>query len=570
MPEVVSQLVNQVGIDGTQAQAGAKVVSNAMNSMAASANNAKKSVGGLAGVTGSASFAVISMGQGFQDAGQFGMGMAQGIRAVTNNLQMSVQAMMMLTAQAGGAKLAMQAFWTAMKGPAGFLLIFGAVTALIEGIANATQGAAKTIKRAMDELIEVKNEVGKFEIPSAQAGPAVDFAKAEIDRLERLKKEAVPPPTVGPGGFLVAPPSTDLVAFSAEDEERLKKFKNAYESIKPQAEQFRSDSEALNFLANEMAAFGTTTGNVLPEITVTAKGLSSAKDTVDKFAESILEASVAFSNLSKAWPAMPIGEMESRMEEISDSIREGIESGLSPDGSTVQRLVGEWISVAQQIEAKMGPLLEMATGVLSVGSFTPAFGGLPADDLGKALEGMEGLETSAMRVGFALQDGMNKELEQTQILLATMPLSVIDNLSGAIGESVGQILTLQGGIEDMGKNLVQAFQNIVAEVATLIIKEKLLLMLEKSKTAENARQAALKSMGGLGGLGTAGLVLGGFGLLTTILGGSRNYSANAGNTTLYGGGSPNRRMAVEGVVLRSGDIEFSVAERRAVNARIGR
>jgi len=50
-------------------------------------------------ITGSSTFAVVSVGQAFQDAGQFGMGMAQGVRAVTNNIQMSAQSIMYMVEQ---------------------------------------------------------------------------------------------------------------------------------------------------------------------------------------------------------------------------------------------------------------------------------------------------------------------------------------------------------------------------------------------------------------------------------------------------------------------------------------
>jgi len=112
----------------------------------------------MAGATGSASFAVLSLGQGFQDAGQFGMGMAQGIRAVTNNVQQAFQAFIMLRTIAGSTTAAMKAFWTSMMGPAGLLLAFGAVTAAIEYFSNKSQKAkeeAEALKATLEDVANI-------------------------------------------------------------------------------------------------------------------------------------------------------------------------------------------------------------------------------------------------------------------------------------------------------------------------------------------------------------------------------------------------------------------------------
>lgn len=115
--------------------------------------------------TGSATFAVLSLGQGLQDAGQFGMGMAQGIRAITNNVQMSVQALVLLSqsvkaqnAALGTTTTTWQAFWTAAKGPVGWLMAFSAVSALVEGLSNHFQKARKegeAVKSVAQSLVEI-------------------------------------------------------------------------------------------------------------------------------------------------------------------------------------------------------------------------------------------------------------------------------------------------------------------------------------------------------------------------------------------------------------------------------
>lgn len=135
----------------------------------------------LANTTGSASFAVISLGQGFQDAGQFGMGMAQGIRAVTNNAQQAFQALVLLRNQTGSAGSAFAAFRTAMMGPAGLLLAFGAVTAAVEFFANRSQRAAKEVtalKNAVGSLVDVADDIDKINVN-------LDILKAAREEEER-------------------------------------------------------------------------------------------------------------------------------------------------------------------------------------------------------------------------------------------------------------------------------------------------------------------------------------------------------------------------------------------------
>jgi hypothetical protein len=62
-------------------------------------------VQGTTGAAGSAQFAVLGLTQGVQDMGNFGMGAAQGIRAVNNNIQQFATALTFAAAQAGGLSL---------------------------------------------------------------------------------------------------------------------------------------------------------------------------------------------------------------------------------------------------------------------------------------------------------------------------------------------------------------------------------------------------------------------------------------------------------------------------------
>ena len=97
---------------------------------------------------GSAQFAVTSLGQTFADSGQFGMGMAQGFRAINNNVQMLAQSMVMAAKDNGGFTKGLKAMGAAFMGPTGVLALFFAATAAIEFFANRSQKA----QRGADEL----------------------------------------------------------------------------------------------------------------------------------------------------------------------------------------------------------------------------------------------------------------------------------------------------------------------------------------------------------------------------------------------------------------------------------
>lgn len=110
---------------------------------------------GMSGVrtsAGSAQFAVTSLGQTFADAGQFGMGMAQGFRAINNNVQMLAQSMVMAARDNGGFTKGLKAMGAAFMGPTGVLALFFAATAAIEFFANRSQKAKKDVKGLADEL----------------------------------------------------------------------------------------------------------------------------------------------------------------------------------------------------------------------------------------------------------------------------------------------------------------------------------------------------------------------------------------------------------------------------------
>lgn len=157
---------------------------------------------GVGGAAGSASFAVLSLTQGIQDAGQFGIGAAQGIRAVNNNIQQFVTAATFAIGQAGGLGKGLKQMGAALVGPAGILLAFSAVSAGIEYYTNRLQQAKKETNDAAKAWDDAAGNLLKFEdtlsgfavnIPEGAITPVriqLEEDIKAIDRaLETLKKE---------------------------------------------------------------------------------------------------------------------------------------------------------------------------------------------------------------------------------------------------------------------------------------------------------------------------------------------------------------------------------------------
>jgi len=140
---------------------------------------------GLSSITGSASFAAISMGQIFQDMGQFGMGAAQGVRAITNNVQQTVQSLVMLSAVTAKGESVFKAFTTALTGPVGFLVAFSFVTGAIEFFSNRMQKAQKDAEDLSKKL------EGLFKIINDQGGAAVESFTVRIpeSQIERVLED---------------------------------------------------------------------------------------------------------------------------------------------------------------------------------------------------------------------------------------------------------------------------------------------------------------------------------------------------------------------------------------------
>jgi hypothetical protein len=164
-----------------------KTVEGAVGKQGAAVLGANKQIGGLADASGAASFALLSLGQAFQDSAQFGMGFAQGFRAINNNIQQTFTALALGSIQAGGFGKLLKLMGGSLWGPGGLILGFSAVTAAIEFFSTRAQRAksdgeefAKAWEEASSSLISFNNalEGKKFVIPEdALVGVAEDLRR---------------------------------------------------------------------------------------------------------------------------------------------------------------------------------------------------------------------------------------------------------------------------------------------------------------------------------------------------------------------------------------------------------
>jgi len=131
-----------------------EAVEGAIGKKGAAVLGANKQIGGLADASGAASFAILSLGQAFQDSAQFGMGFAQGFRAINNNIQQTFTALALGSIQAGGFNNLLKLMGGSLWGPGGLILGFSALTAGIEFFSTRAQRATKETKLLSDALGE--------------------------------------------------------------------------------------------------------------------------------------------------------------------------------------------------------------------------------------------------------------------------------------------------------------------------------------------------------------------------------------------------------------------------------
>jgi len=197
-----------------------------------------------ANVTGAAVFALTSLGQGLSDAGQFGVGFAQGIRAITNNVQQVGTGLFFLKTQldaqkaaTGVAQTAFQALKGALTGPLGVLFALQAVTAAMELFANLGQGKGKkgidNLRLSIEDLFDVlRNAPTSVPLLEKSIDDALERADKEIKANTAAIVRLSNPRILG----------ADISADLRDKDLRLLKERN--KELKKSTEAFREDSEA--------------------------------------------------------------------------------------------------------------------------------------------------------------------------------------------------------------------------------------------------------------------------------------------------------------------------------------
>jgi len=155
---------------------------------ATTTNQVTGAVQASTGAMGSASFAVLSLGQAFQDSAQFGMGFAQGLRAVNNNIQQTFTAIALGSVQMGGFNNLVKAMGKSLLGPGGLILGFSAFSAALEFFTTRAQKAsaeAKNLTNATQELLKISSSPEGIEINLDKLTDLASAQKNYVDMLEQ-------------------------------------------------------------------------------------------------------------------------------------------------------------------------------------------------------------------------------------------------------------------------------------------------------------------------------------------------------------------------------------------------
>jgi hypothetical protein len=141
---------------------------------------------GTKDAAGSASFAILSLGQGIGDAAQFSQGLSQGIRAVNNNIQQFATAAVFAAQAAGGAGKAFRQMWASLAGPAGLILAVSGITAAIEVFSTVLERSEKKAKDAGDAYASLASEIVNVNasLSDATTGFTIDQAREGVAILE--------------------------------------------------------------------------------------------------------------------------------------------------------------------------------------------------------------------------------------------------------------------------------------------------------------------------------------------------------------------------------------------------
>lgn len=169
-------------------------VEQAVGKQGAAVLSGSKQIGGLADASGSASFALLSLGQAFQDSAQFSMGFAQGLRAVNNNVQQVFTAIALGSVQAGGFANFLKLMGGSLWGPGGLILGFSALSAGLEIFYTKSQQAESGV-RSLSERTRALISISP--LPGFEAGivglenvaRAYEGLKREVDETLKQREQ---------------------------------------------------------------------------------------------------------------------------------------------------------------------------------------------------------------------------------------------------------------------------------------------------------------------------------------------------------------------------------------------
>jgi hypothetical protein len=140
----------------SKSNSSAKIAGKAASKQAvASANEEREAQEASAQSMRGGEYAIIALSQTIQDSGQFQMGMAQGFRAITNNVQVLSQSLIFMADKAKKTNLSMKdSLMAAIRGPGGLLLLISAATVAVEVLSQVFGKAEKSASAAAQKIKE--------------------------------------------------------------------------------------------------------------------------------------------------------------------------------------------------------------------------------------------------------------------------------------------------------------------------------------------------------------------------------------------------------------------------------
>lgn len=193
-----------------------------------------------------AAFSVMNLSQVFQDSAQFSLGMAQGVRAVANNIESLTQSLVMLAAsakEAGAEGGTLSILKNQMKGMGGVILWVSLISAGLQFAMQKLSGSAEEAKQAFDDLLDVQDNWLRF-IVSGRSG-----LSRFSDELEAITKAAQQAGVIHRSALARgrgAPRSTP------ESRERVENLKTANEWLEAEIEK----RKVIKTLEEELIALG--------------------------------------------------------------------------------------------------------------------------------------------------------------------------------------------------------------------------------------------------------------------------------------------------------------------------